>query len=279
MRPSIAIGFALGLAAVTATPGMAQQARVAGVSRSVPSEQPTPAPTPGMRFGIPMRDSAWWVPFASTLLPGYGQKLLGQDRFIAYLAVEAFTLASHLKSQAAFDRERRTYLSLAHDVARAFVPGNERVGDWDYYELMEKHLESGVYDRTPGTGTFSPEVNLNAYNGEVWLKARQLSNWADINVEPAHSSVEYGAAVAYYAKHAVLPELRWSWHNTQLEWDVYRQSIRRANDSSREARQYLAALVFNHVLSTVDAFVTLRLQGGVGANRNGFALVGSFPVR
>ena len=241
----------------------------------------TPAPAPRTRsvVGLPMRDSAWWVPLASAVVPGYGQKLLAQDRFVAYMAVEAYALASHFNSKAGADREVRRYRALARDVARAFVPGNAAIGSWDYYELLEKHLESGVYDRTPGTGVLSPETNQNTYNGEVWLRARQLSSWPDVTVEPDHGSQAYRAAVAYYATRAVLPEFRWSWHNAQLEKDLYRQSIIRANDYSRDALQFLALVALNHALSMVDAFVALRLRGGVGAARGTYEFFTSVPIR
>ena len=41
---------------------------------------------------IPRRDSSWWVPLTSAVIPGTGQALLGQNRFVAYLATEAFFL-------------------------------------------------------------------------------------------------------------------------------------------------------------------------------------------
>ncbi|MCX5755294.1 MAG: hypothetical protein NTX19_04125 [Gemmatimonadetes bacterium] len=193
--------------------------------------------------------------------------------------MESFAVANYLVSKSAGDREVQRYRALARDVARAFVPGNSAIGSWDYYEAMEKHLESGVYDRTIGTGVFSPEINENSFNGEIWLKARQLSNWPNVNVDPDHNSVVYQAAIAYYANHAVRPEYRWNWHNAQLEKDLYRQTILRANGASRDARQYLAAAAVNHLLSMVDAFITLRLQGGVGAGRSGFQISGSLPIR
>lgn len=246
-----------------------------------PSGVAAGAPGPAARtvLGLPMRDSAWWVPLASAAVPGYGQKLLGQDRFVAYLAVEAYALANHFSAKAGADRDVRRYRALARDVARAFVPGNAAIGSWDYYELLEKHLESGVYDRTPGTGVFSPEINLSTFNGEVWLRARQLSSWPDVDVEPDHGSPAYRAAVAYYAARAVAPEFRWSWHNAQLEKDLYRQTIIRANDYSRDARQFLAVIAVNHALALVDAFVTLRLRGGVGATRGSYQIFGSVPIR
>jgi len=274
MNAPLGISVLVATASLLAGPLRAQPVRPAvGVSRV--------APTPGgtKRLGLPVRDSAWWVPLASAALPGYGQKLLGQNRFVAYLAVETYAISGFLNGHATFDRERKRYLALARDIARAFVPGNQAIGNWDYYEAMEKHLESGVYDRSPGTGTFSPETDTSTFNGTIWLKARQLSQWPDPQVDPDHGSAPYRAAVAFYVSRAVGPEFRWSWRNAQLEWDLYRQSIRRGNEASREARQYLAVVAVNHVLSMVDAFVTLRLQGGVGASRGTYQLVGRVPIR
>lgn len=225
------------------------------------------------------RDSAWWVPLTSSVLPGLGQKLLGQDRFVGYLAIEAYALAGYFTGESAVRRERRRYVALARDVARAFVPGNAAVGDWNYYERMEERIESGVFDRTPGTGTFSPETDVGTLNGEIWLLARQLSNWPNPDIEPDHASEAYRNALAYYQRHAVGTEFRWSWRNAQLEWDVFRQSIRRKNDASREARNFLAVVAVNHLLSTLDAFVSLRLRGGVGATRGTYELSGSIPFR
>lgn len=255
-----------------------------GVARSEPTVGPEAgalAPPAGRATlhgsGLVGRDSAWWVPLASAALPGWGQVRLGQDRFVAYLAVEAYAAIGYFNDLNALHRERERYVGLARDVARAFVPGNTRIGDWDYYEAMEKHLESGVFDRTPGTGQFSPEADTTTYNGAIWLRARRLSDWPNPDVEPNHASPVYQAAVSYYVAHAVRPEYRWSWRNAQLEWDLYRQIIRRKNDVGREAGHYLAAIAVNHLLSTIDAFITLRLRGGLGAPRDGYRLSLSVP--
>jgi hypothetical protein len=262
----------------------AQVDRASGVQR--PAEQGGVA-APDGSLRVPRRnpllspDSAWWVPLSSTLLPGLGQMRLGQNRFVAYLAVEGYALLGWASGQAAVRREVRTFRALARDVGRAFVDGNQAIGSWDYYESMEKYIESGVYDRTPRTGTFSPEVDLETFNGNVWLKARQL-NWQNPDVEPPRTSPAYELAKGYYDSLAVRDNFRWSWRNAQLEWDDYRQSIRRKNDASREARHYLAVVAVNHLLSTVDAFVTLRLRGGLGAPTNlgnAYILSAQFPLR
>ena len=284
LRPSSARWLAGAFAAAMAQvclPGIASaqpDARPAGVTTG-PLRAAALTPTPARpRDGLMSRDSAWWVPLSSTLLPGLGQVRLGQDRFVAYAAVEVYSIVGYLAGEAAVRRERHRYLALARDVARAFVPGNNAIGDWDYYEAMEKHIESGVFNRAPGTGTLTPESDLTTFNGALWLKARQLSNWPDPNVEPDHASVPYQTAIAFYAARAVGPEFRWSWRNSQLEWDVYRQSIRRKNEASRDARHFLALVAFNHVLSTIDAFVTLRLRGGAGAGGSGYWLTATVPL-
>ncbi|MEA3246533.1 MAG: hypothetical protein U9Q74_10300 [Gemmatimonadota bacterium] len=279
---AIAVGVAV---AAVISPAAGQPTPTpAGVTRSDPAggpDAPTLAPPAGRAkprgSGLVGRDSAWWVPLASTALPGWGQIRLGQDRFVAYLAVEAYAVIGYFNDLNALHRERERFIGLARDVARAFVPGNNLIGDWDYYEAMEKHLESGVFDRSPGTGQFSPEVDTTTYNGAIWLRARRLSDWPNPDVEPNHASPVYQAAVSYYVAHAVRPEYRWSWRNAQLEWDLYRQIIRRKNDVGREAGHYLAAIAVNHLLSTIDAFITLRLRGGVGAPRDGYRLSLSVP--
>lgn len=282
MTRSVAIGFALAAAGAIGGVADAQPRSVRlGISPRGAAEHRDsvlPADRSTLRSAL-SRDSAWWVPLASSLLPGFGQKLLGQDRFVGYLAIEAYALAGYFTGQSAVRRERHRYIALARDVARAFVPGNTAVGDWDYYESMEKHIESGVFDRTPGTGTFTPEPNIETLNGKTWLLARQLSNWADPNVEPGHATAAYRDAIAFYQARAVRPEFVWTWRNAQLEWNVYGQSIRRRNDASREARQYLTVVAANHLLSTLDAFVSLRLRGGVGATRGSYQLSGSIPFR
>lgn len=243
-------------------------------------EQVVPSGTrPITRRALMGRDSSWWVPLTSAIIPGFGQARLGQSRVVAYLAVEAYGIIGYASGESAVRRERHRYLGLARDVARAFVPGNTAVGNWDYYEAMEKHIESGVFDRAPGSPAIQPEVDLETFNGALWLKARQLSDWPDLDVAPPASSAAYQAAISYYVARAVRPEFRWSWRNAQLEWDVYRQSIRKKNQASRDAANHLAVIALNHLLSTVDAFITLRLRGGVGAGGAGYHVSASLPFR
>ena len=214
-------------------------------------------------IAIPRRDSSWWVPLASAALPGTGQALLGQDRFIAYLAVEGFALLGYLDQHAEQNRERDRFQALASNVARALYPGARPTGPWAYYELMEHWKESGVFNYVP-TGTFTPEPDVTTYNGAAWLLARQ-TYWADPNVQPDPASAEYRNALAFYTARAIQPQYRWSWSNAAFEKDVYVQTVERANQAARDATTQLGILLGNHLLSMVDAYVTLRVHGGLGA--------------
>jgi hypothetical protein len=227
------------------------------------------------RLSIPLRDSSWWVPLTSAALPGTGQLLLGQDRFVAYLAVEGFALLGYLDQSGEARRERDRYRGLARDVARSAYPGGRPIGPWAYYEGMEYFIESGVFDRFPG-GEFSPETDQSTANGALWLLARQ-TYWRAPDVEPDHASAEYRRAISMYIDRAVRPEYRYSWRNAQLEQDLYRRSIAHANQAYRDATNRLAVLIANHLLSTVDAYVTLRLRGGLGAPGEPASLSASLP--
>lgn len=217
-----------------------------------------------------------WAPVVSLFLPGSGQALLRQDRFIAYLALEAWAVLEVANQRTEARRQQNRYRALARDVARALYGPSYPVGTWAYYESMEHYLESGVFDRLPG-GEVDPDINPDTYNGAMWLLAR-TTYWSDANVPPLPDSPEYRRALNFYLDRAVRPEYRWSWRSAQLEQDLYIRTIRRSNTSFRQARAALGIVLANHVLSAVDAFVTLRVEG-LDGGASGFALRGSFPLR
>ncbi len=218
-----------------------------------------------------------WAPVASLLLPGTGQVLLHQDRFVAYLALEAWAMLEFANQRTEARRQQNRYRAMARDVARALYGPTFPMGRWAYYESMEHYLESGVFDREPG-GEVDPDINTDTYNGAMWLLAR-TTYWSDPSLPPAPSSAEYRYAMNFYLDRAVRSEYRWSWRNAQLEQDLYVRTIRRSNTAFREARTALGAVLANHLLSAVDAFVTLRVEGLEGGDGRGFALRGSVPIR
>ena len=217
-----------------------------------------------------------WAPVASLILPGAGQALLHQDRFIAYLALEAWSVLEFANQRTEARRQRNRYRALASEVARSLYGSTHRVGTWEYYENMEKYLESGVFDRLPG-GEVDPDLDERTYNGLTWLRAR-TTYWVDPSVAPPISSAEYRRAMNFYLDRAVRPEFRWSWRNAQFEHDLYVRTIRRSNMSGRAARAALGVALANHLLAAVDAVITLRVEGLEGGNGRGFAMRGSLPI-
>ncbi|MHB1312696.1 MAG: hypothetical protein ACYC3L_11835 [Gemmatimonadaceae bacterium] len=216
------------------------------------------------------------APVASLILPGTGQALLHQDRFVAYLALEAWAVLEFANQRTEARRQQTRFRNLARDVARSLYGPARPVGDWAYYESMEHYVESGVFDRLPG-GDVDPELDAETYNGAMWQLARQTF-WPDPTIPPLPSSSEYRNAINFYMVRAVRAEFRWSWRNAQLEQDIYVRTIRRSNTSFREARRALGLVIANHLLSSVDAFVSLRVEGLEGGDGRGFALVGRLPM-
>jgi hypothetical protein len=231
----------------------------------------------GAGGGITAVERRRWAPVASLILPGTGQALLHQDRFVAYLALEAWGLLEFANQRQEARRQQEDYRALAREVARSLFGGARPVGAWAYYESMEHYLESGVFDRLPG-GDVDPETDESTYNGAMWLLAR-TTYWVDPTTPPSTASSEYRLAMNFYLDRAVRAEYRWSWRNAQLQQDLYVRAIRRANRSFKGARAALGALLANHLLSSVDAFVTLRIEGLDGAAGSGIAVRGSIPIR
>ena len=217
-------------------------------------------PTATARADVRREHAPWWSPIASAVVPGSGQAVLGQDRWLAFAAVEGMALVRYATDLREARRQRREYRSLADRVARAMYGGTRPVGDFAYYEHMERYVESGVFDEVPG-GALDPETDSATFNGATWLLARQ-TYWPDPEVPPAPGSVEYERAVAFYLQRAVGPEFRWSWRDAQLEQDLFRRAIAGSNAAFRRSAQDVAVLLANHVLSTVDAYVTLRIRRG-----------------
>jgi hypothetical protein len=219
--------------------------------------------------------STAWAVLASAVVPGSGQALLRQDRFVAYIAIEAYAWARYVADAREGRNARASYRTLASDVARRQFGDKRPVGDFDYYERMEKFAESGAYDAVPG-GDLDPETDTTTANGAIWLLARQ-TYWTDPTTPPPKSSQEYSNAITSYRDRAVRPEYQWSWANARLEYAEYRRTIRRSNNAYRTSLQDLGIVIANHALSTVDAFVTVRLRRHVEGGAQRFELYGTVP--
>ena len=198
------------------------------------------------------------VTLASAVIPGAGQALLGSRRAFFYGAAEVAGWAVYTVQLRDGDGQRTTYRDLSRSVARAqFVP-NGPPGNWDYYERMEKFAVSGAYDAIAGGG-IDPELDVTTYNGSMWLLARQ-TYWRDPAVSPSLASPEYQQALSFYERRAVPPELRWSWTASPDGFQQYRHSIAASNAAFKRAQQTIGLVIANHILSVVDAYVSVRLR-------------------
>ena len=65
-------------------------------------------------------------------------------------------------------------------------------------------------------------------------------------------------------------------HLAQLEHDLFRREIAQSNDAYVRARRNLSAIIANHLLSSIDAFATVRVIQAAGGEMR---LSASIPVR
>ncbi|MGQ0538892.1 MAG: hypothetical protein ACT4R6_08120 [Gemmatimonadaceae bacterium] len=252
MRALLALAGCLTIASAAS----AQRARQAGIRPpvSLGAEAATPE-----RSAIPKhRVAPAWPVLGSAAIPGAGQALLGQDRWVVYVAAEAFFWISYVQHRRTGRRERDRYRALAADVARSPFATRPAPGTFEYYESMEQFIESGAFDAFPG-GLLDPEPDTATFNGRIWLLARR-TYWSDLASPPPRESREWRLAESFYRRRAVGPELRWSWRDAQLEYDEFRRTIRRSNDAYRSAITDASVIIANHLLSTVDALAAVRLE-------------------
>lgn len=209
----------------------------------------------------------WKNALMSLLVPGSGQVLAGQERGAIYLVAEAFLLTRLISERNEGNRERNRYRALALNVSRRAFGGAETDTVFEYYDKMGKFKESGPFS-TAVDGTLVPPTELDTFNGSIWDLARRtfLQNPdGPFDVD----SDEYRRALAFYRLRAIGPNFSWSWRNAGLELDLFRLGIKDSDDAFRRASSQLGALVANHLLSAVDAFISYRLWGGA-------AIVNSF---
>jgi hypothetical protein len=229
------------------------------VSPAGDSVQYHPTGVPASR--VPATRNRNVAPLASLVVPGSGQYLLSNDRFVGYLAVEALAWWMYAKDiHERRDREAQ-FKELARDVARAHYSTTLPDGPWSYYEWMRDFQESGAYSKN-ATGPVVPETDTTTYNGKKWDLFQ--------GIYPTEAE-----ALAQYEKVAIKPEYRWSWRDHRFERDIYMRYTDKRNDANRAAVRDLLLVGANHLLSMFDAFTTARLQvqpGPDGQTRFGASL-------
>ena len=200
----------------------------------------------------------WIPPVSSAIIPGSGQLLLGQERGAIYLTMEVFLVTRFLAFSGNGRRESDAYRDLAFEVARQPFDPVLRDTTFEYFEQMQKFVESGPFDAGMG-GMVVPPTDERMYNGNIWKLARETF-FTNPDSIPDPGSLEYQNALDFYRRRAIGDNFTWSWRNAGLEQDLFRQSIQRSDESFRRASQQLGLLLANHLLSTIDAFVTVRLS-------------------
>lgn len=225
---------------------------------------------PPNRFAVATGDSAFirpadreWPPgaafFASLLVPGAGQALLGDGRWVVYGALETWSWLRYFDHHGHGGDVANRYRDLAWSVARRVSTGPRRDGQFEYYEAMTKFAASGAYDLSPERPGVQPETDTETFNGTQWALARSIflpGGSAD------EDSPAYAQALAYYRERAIPPDLAWSWGDNGLEQQVFADLISESDEAYRTARTMLGIVLANHLFSAVDALITARLRMG-----------------
>jgi hypothetical protein len=226
-----------------------------------------PSPVPILRSG-PLR--TWSEPLApvldatepgvvtaaSLILPGSGQLLLGQRRWAIYAAVEAVAWLWHLDRRREGRHLRTEYRDLAWLSARSAAPEPRRDGDWEYYERLEHWPTSGRFDADAARAGIQPETDVQTFNGSVWALARDIF----LPGGEGDGTPAYARALDYYQQRAYPSALQWDWRGEEDSLELYRNMIDDSDRALRTSTVVLGAVVANHLLSAVDAFVSARLR-------------------
>jgi hypothetical protein len=231
---------------------------VALQAQRIPAFVPVPADgRPESAEETPLMQKVWVRPVASLIVPGTGQLLAGQARGVVYLALEIWIASRAIATNQQGGDQAARYRQLAYDVARKQYSATRVDGPFEYYESMEKFVESGEYDTDSIGPAFVPEPDPTTYNGSVWALARRTF-FQDPDSIPDPASPAYQQAVAFYQSRAVGGQFRWSWRNARLEQDVFRGAIRTSDDAYRQRTNYLGVLVLNHLASAIDALISAK---------------------
>jgi hypothetical protein len=249
-RLACGCGFVLAAGAPAGTAAAAQSASFAWTPPplQIGASQPTPALTLA----------------ASALLPGAGQYLLGQERWVPYVVVEVWGWLTYLDRRGDGRGAERRYKDLAWSVARRISVGERRDTVFDYYEALSRFETSGEYDSDPQAPGVQPAVDRTTFNGNIWFLARSIFIPGGGNLPPG--TLEYQQALAYYERNAIPPPFAWAWGGSRLEQQAYGELIRESDAGYRAATLVLGAIVANHIVSAIDGLVTAR-AGALGDSR------------
>jgi hypothetical protein len=195
---------------------------------------------------------------ASLAIPGAGQYMLKQQRWLPYAALEGWAWIRYFERRSTARKLSDRYRDFAWDVARRVSTGERRDTTFPYYEVLIHSTSSGSFDSQPTTPGVQPEFDADTYNGQQWQLARDLFIPAGSGSLPGAPG--YDAALAYYVSRAIPDEYAFAWNTGRLEQQVYTNVISDSDAAYRDATRLLGFILANHLTSAVDALISARLR-------------------
>jgi hypothetical protein len=191
----------------------------------------------------------------SLVVPGAGQYTLEQRRTWLYAAIEVVGTALYFERRGAGSDARRGYRDLAWTRAR-LQSGARLDGDFGYYETLSHWERSGAYDLDALRAGVQPEPDPATFNGSVWRLAAQIYLGGDASVPETDPA--YGRALDYYGERAYGEEFLWDWTAAGTGQQEFSALIARSDERFQQATHVLGAVLLNHLVSSVDAFLSAR---------------------
>jgi hypothetical protein len=194
---------------------------------------------------------------ASAVLPGAGQFYLQSERWVPFLAVEAWAWVKYADNHRRGRRLEKEYRDLAWNVARRITTSARRDSVFTYYEAIKEHDSSGLFDADPIADGLQPEQDLSTFNGIQWQRAQALFLRG---IPAVPGTPEYEQALAYYRTNAIPESYTWSWGRSFLEQQEFAETISRSDAAFRDATRMMGVILANHIVSAVDALVQARVK-------------------
>lgn len=238
----------------------------------------------------------------SAVLPGGGQLYRGQKRGFAYIAAEVVTLSAWIFFRNEEDNNVQEYKDFARLYAREPIADHDpwfsliqdrvnpnQQGDWDYYEHMANFRRSGRLDRDLNNDytqsgdlkDLDPETEYtDSFNHRQWNIARinyfQPDPDSDDPDALIGSSADTLAAKEFYAKTSTPFSMAWDWGPPEqlgtANQNEYKRIIDDANSAARKAGFSLGMLLANHVVSTIDSYISVKTYNSKLGGKDGLGI-------
>jgi len=195
--------------------------------------------------------------FYSLLLPGAGQKSLGQKRALAYIALEAFAWVEFSRARSDGGDLRDQYRTLGWDVARTF-DGSRVDGDFAFYEALTKFARSGAFDADPNTSGLQPESDPSTFNGNLWSLATDI--FFVPGTTPGPGDPRFERALDFYRERGYGEQFLWNWTGNEADRARFKDLIRESDSRFHRSSVMGGVLLANHLVSAIDGFLSARVR-------------------